>query len=698
MGTDAGAGPAIAVDHADPRAAEADATDGADGAEGVEEADAAAEPPEPAGTAEPERDRQVARLVAVAAIVAAVVPVLLAGVRGAVHGWMPTGDDAYSAVRAWDVFSSNPPFLGTWSSASVYTGHEVNHPGPLQFDLLAVPVRLLGQGAGSAVGLALINAAAVALIGWLVLRRVGPAFAALAMGASALLSLSLGSEILYDPWSQHAPLVPFSLFLVAVWCVVAGDVVALPIMVVAGSYAFQTHLSYTVLVPGLAALAVGATLIRLAGERRRDREGWRTEGRRRAARWLALTAAVALVCWAQPLAQQLLGSGEGNMLGLLRASRVETVTPGVGRALRAYGGTVAVPPMWLPPSFGSPSFRLDGSGRPTWLAASALIALAAALAVLTWRARSRGSAAVAAATGTALAALVLGWVTTIEMPIRLGMVATYARFMWPLGMFIWLAVAVGVLDEIRVRWSVPARRLALPGLAVAVVAGAAALPTVDNESATFPWTIAAVRSLDDDVVAALQDRGPVLVQMENDLSVGSAGPGFFIVLQEAGIPFYVDDEHLVSQLGGDRRYAPGDADVRLIVRGGIRDHPQPGEELVARWSPLSEEEEAEAEALSAQLRDIVAEHGVPLHEGAEDVIRHLDMGYLLDAIADARHHPDDIVGLHILRELWAGIPALYSGAPAPDARVFPADLMDRWCELTVRRERQPISVYLAPVS
>ena len=81
---------------------------------------------------------------------AAVLPVVVAGVRGALRDWLPTGDDAYSAIRADDVFSRNAPLLGTWSSASNYTGHVINHPGPLHFDLLAVPVRLFGHGAGTA--------------------------------------------------------------------------------------------------------------------------------------------------------------------------------------------------------------------------------------------------------------------------------------------------------------------------------------------------------------------------------------------------------------------------------------------------------------------------------------------------------------------------------------------------------------------
>ncbi|HEY3141778.1 MAG TPA: hypothetical protein VGJ86_11650 [Acidimicrobiales bacterium] len=633
----------------------------------------------------PDVDATSGRL-AFLASVAAVVPILVAGIRGALTDWTPTGDDAYSAVRAWDLFTSNPPLLGTWSSASDYTGHEINHPGPLQFDLLAIPVRLLGHGAGTAIGLALVNATAVTLIAWLVHRRLGPAAAALAAGASALLSWSLGSEMLYDPWSQHAPLIPFSLFLVAVWCAVAGDTVALPVMVVAGSYALQTHLSYTVLVPVLAAFALVAVIVHL----RKDR--------RRAIRWSLITAAVALGCWAQPLIQQYTSEDEGNLAALARSAGADAPTPGLARAVRAFGGTVAVPPMWLPPSFGSPSFHLSGAGRPTWLAATALIALTLALALLGWRAHRRGSTAVATGAWTGLAALALGFVTTLQMPIRMGMVATYARFMWPLGMVVWLTLGVAVLDEVRAHLTsaTASRRLVLPGLALALTAGLATLPRVDNQTASPRWTVDAIHGIDDDVVAAVEDQGPVLVEMHAHLTVGAVGPALFVVLQDAGIPFLVDDEHLVSQLGEDRRADPGEAKVRLIVKGGREATAGPNEELIASWQPLSDDEQARLDDLSDQLRTIVADQGVPLTDDGQRILEGLGMDDMLQKLAQAKDDPDTVVKDEVLRELWSGVPALYDGHPVIDEDVFPAKLMRPWSQLIQRYERQPISVYLAP--
>jgi hypothetical protein len=658
------------------------------------------------GSGSPDR----ARAIGWVAIVVGVAPILLAGVRAAWRGWTPTGDNAYSAVRGWDVFSSQPPLLGTWSSASLYTGHQINHPGALQFDLLAVPVHLLGHGPGTAVGMAMGNAAAVGLVGWLVLRSLGGAAAATAMAFAGLLTWSLGSEMLYDPWSQYAPLLPFALFLVTVGCVVAGDLAALPIMVVAGGYALQTHLSYSLLVPGLTGFALAAVAASSIRQRRRDAAGWR-RARGRTLRWTAIGAVTGLAVWAQPLVEQLSGAGEGNLAALARSRSAPAPTPSLGDSVRALGGTVAVPPAWLPPSYGSPSFHLDGSGRPTWLAASGLLALTLALVVLGVRAWRRGSPAVAGATATALAALVIGFMTVDRAPMRFGIVPTYLRWMWPLGMVVWLAVGLALLDEVwsrrqaRVAGPVPGPGLGRPtarwasvGLAATAVTAAATVPTVDNGTASPPWTVDAIHEVDDDVAAAVDGEPGVLVEMGGHLAVGATAPALFGVLQEAGVPFYVHDVALVRQLGVDRAYEPGDATVRLVVRGGRADRARPGERLVAENDPLSGAEERELARLTDEVREIVARHGLPLVEDARSVFTMLDRPDEVDRIAAVADDPDEALRSGLVRLLWANGPLVdLAGGPLLDTGVFPVELLDRWSELDERSENQVIHVYIAPL-
>ena len=80
---------------------------------------------------------RLAALVAVAAV-----PIVVAAARAVNRGWYPLGDNALYALRARDVLTSNHPLIGTWTSASLASGIDLNHPGPLLFDLLAAPARI----------------------------------------------------------------------------------------------------------------------------------------------------------------------------------------------------------------------------------------------------------------------------------------------------------------------------------------------------------------------------------------------------------------------------------------------------------------------------------------------------------------------------------------------------------------------------
>jgi hypothetical protein len=92
-------------------------------------------------------------------LLAAVAPIIVAAARAIDRGWIPVTDNALITIRARDVLTDHHPLLGTWSSASGTTGTAFNNPGPLLFDLLALPARLLEGGAGVAVAVTVLNVA-----------------------------------------------------------------------------------------------------------------------------------------------------------------------------------------------------------------------------------------------------------------------------------------------------------------------------------------------------------------------------------------------------------------------------------------------------------------------------------------------------------------------------------------------------------
>src|SRR5258708_17482938 len=167
----------------------------------------------------------------VGSIVVAVVPVAFATARAIHNGWLPTGDNALFAVRARDLFTHHLPLLGSWSSASVSAGPQLNPPGPLYFDLLAVPASVVQSGAGVAFGVALVNALCIVGTAVFAYRRGGALLGTIAMAATASLCWTIGSELLFEPWGPHAVLLPLLFFLVLVWALTAGGLLALPFAV-----------------------------------------------------------------------------------------------------------------------------------------------------------------------------------------------------------------------------------------------------------------------------------------------------------------------------------------------------------------------------------------------------------------------------------------------------------------------------------
>ena len=101
-----------------------------------------------------------------------------------------------------------------------------------------------------------------AIAGCVVLaKRIGglsiAAFMALTLTAT---TMAVAPRFFLEPWNVWVPVFAFALFLVLVWGLVCEHVALLPIAVAVGSHCVQTHISYTVLVTGLARLGT-----RLAG-------------------------------------------------------------------------------------------------------------------------------------------------------------------------------------------------------------------------------------------------------------------------------------------------------------------------------------------------------------------------------------------------------------------------------------------------
>lgn len=650
------------------------------------------------------------RLVLAAAVVGAVLPVVTAGVRAVGRGWIPTWDRAYPALRAWDVFTAHSPLLGTRSTASDY-GSATSHPGPLEFQVLAPWVRVFGLSDGTALGVAFLNALCVVAVAWLAYRRGGQLAALLATAAMATLAWSMGSEMLYDPWPPHVVLFPFAVFLTAAWSTADNDLVALPVLAVSGSFVLQTHLGYAVLVPGIVLISLGMLGARLMSERRRATPTSESSRPRRR-RWGGIAAGTALACWAFPLIEQITGRYGGNMGSLIDAatsSRSDTAS--LGTAVRLVGGTVALPPWWLPPSFGSPAVDVMGEGVSLPLAVAGLCILVAVLVACLRRARRRERTALSAGLGMVLGTIPLAVYTTDNAPLDLGIQVGYVRYLWVLAAFLGLMLALALADEVRHCRSTEAsvRRVAPVVIAVVtVVAGVLAVPYADRGHDDFTGSVMATRSLAAQLLDEVDGEPPLVIEMSGDLTLASwVGPGLLVELQEAGVPFVVRSPALIRQLGNYRAYNGRNAELRLsVVAGRSAQAPRrltptsPRPRVVASFDGLTPSEHQEFESLRIKLRDaIVKAGGLPLNPYpslSDDFPVPRDEVYrLIGAVEALGDDPDDILesdelaGLLVTLELgYADVDDVF------DREAVPTDDLIRYGQLRYSLTHLSITVYL----
>lgn len=555
-----------------------------------------------------DRSGRLLATLAVVSVVLVALPVAVAAGRAAAHHWLPSGDDALIVIRARDVFSRHPPLLGLSTSASE-SAAPANHPGPLLFAALAVPVTVLGRGVGAALGVGAINIAAIVGIALAVWRR-GPApLVILAMAVTGVLTWSMGSEVLYDPYQPNVVVLPFLCLLVLVWSLSCGDAVLLPWAVGVASLVVQTHIGYAYIVPVLGLWGF-ATLV-LTSRRSRE-ENAVGRGRIRWPRLLAISAAVLVVCWAPPIWEELHPGGNmTRLVDALRSSHARTV--GLHDSLRYVARVLALPPLFFPPSyahtFRPPPFAIGAHDLPSFAAAAgALGGLAVVLVGGWWLSRRRDRTA-AWAFVTAGVAVVMS-ITTVSRVPRTGPFAVAPHMvhsLWPVAAFTTFAVLAALARSARQL----ERPIALGLVPVVAVLAAVNVPTRPTPSSTTDaWAVPAVRALDRQM-GGFEHRRVLYDRVAGFLDV--YGPAMLAELRARGVAFKVTDPFLERQLGPSRVYNGHNADVRMFIRTDAQDLLMaPGAQLVARYDGLSPSEQRERDRLAGELAAEIDAHGLRL--------------------------------------------------------------------------------------
>jgi hypothetical protein len=650
-------------------------------------------PPAPA----PRPHRPVARrnlILARMSLAAALAPVVVAAFRALVGGWVPVGESALVAVRARDVLAGSSgggvPLVGPWAETSAQLGVDVHHPGPLLYDVLAVPLRVAGAP-GLVVATALINALAIAGIFTVTRRVAGSTMAALAMALVTVLCWVMGTVALIEPGYPGTVVLPFLLFLVLTWAVLCGEEWWLPVAVAVGALVGGTDLRVALFVPVL--LAVGAVSV--------ARSAWGLPVRRwgRAAAVLAVAGVVAVVCLAQPVAEELRGDGDGNLGHLWEGAAEHTSTLDLGSSARVLARVVALPPWWVRPWHADDLGVGPGGtpGPPLVLVVVALVGISVQAGLRLRDARRRDDQITASGLVVALVSAAVAFVTVELLPTTpFGTAVPQLRWLWGVGVFVSLVLFVSGIQDLPTprggRWW-PASLAAGACILVAV----ATFPATDRGAVATTAGHEAAEDVTREVARA-DLRGPLLVECDEHL----LDPWCETVMAELsleGVRYVVDDPDRVAALGDGRR-ADRDEDVTgtLTVAAGDGTLAMPRRaQRVADHRALSEDETDELQDLRDALAVAIAVGDVTLNDRGEKVARDgtlisVDPGrprLRIDSDAALAVRPE-MFGAH-RRDLVAMVDHDLVDAAAPWRGA-----LDRYRELQDRWDATTVTIYLQP--
>ncbi|HEY5011347.1 MAG TPA: hypothetical protein VIK61_01410 [Acidimicrobiia bacterium] len=582
------------------------------------------------------------RLFAIALLVLVLTPFAVALVRAFGDGWIPSGDEANIATRGLDVFSRHPPLTGLPSTSLLY-GDQIatNHPGPIEFYLLAVPVRVLGMSAGPLLTAAVINAAFSLIALWAFFRRLG--LTAMLWAGVLLLAVmwSAGTAVLTDTLSSSMTMYSVVCVAVLAWALVDGDLRLLPLASLVASYAAQQHLAAALVVLALMVVALSALSIQIVIRVRRGD----TTIVKAALRWAAGAAAIAAVCWT-PVAIDEITGHPGNLTKIVRFARDNT-RPTMGLKSGLYQALHSVAPPTILSRTDTTGLFFLNAPRPLQMSLGVLVV--AALVALAWETRYR-SPAVARLALVALVLLAAGIVNGSNVPRGVESVKlNLYRWTWALALLTWTALGLGIAHLARratskIAIAHRATRLIRPALllVVALIAGSILLVSGSDDHNRERPEFRAEKRIITQVLAHVDRHHPVYITSNGNDATLSVAPYIIFRLVQAGLHVEVT-AFGTSTAGIGRAYQPGSHPTRIVVSSGKAERASGPGRLIAlepfgpgrtaRYDELSATRTALLDRLSAEARGVKVE----LAPGARALIDREYSGlprYQLDQLLD----------------------------------------------------------------
>ena len=526
------------------------------------------------------RSRQVNTVLVVAIAGLALVALIRLLIAAGAVDWLPVGDHVAMKLRALDVGTSETPLVG------VYSRFGWNHPGPMLFYALAGPLRLSGLADNSMLFTAIaINLGAMAAALWMAARVRRDTLALTALFI-ALLCLGLNLGTLADPWNPYVILLPMFAAIIAAWRITAGDRVAGIVLVVAGSFAVQSHLGSAPVM--LAVTACGRLGLGLRIRSDQDRE--------RDVRTLLWMLGIAALCWLPPVIGELTGGGNLRAIGSFLLHGEGTVN-GFADGARIIGRALSIPGNWVrgaEPVQGDWCWRCTSGhvDSGSWPIPWALFALVGST-VWAWRRRWHDELRLCL---VALVAILAAFLAASRVE---GVVVPYlVRWVWVVAAAAWFAVGIVVLAAIRTRSADLGARLGAVAtivvLAILVIAG----PNLDPLTGYESWNRTIKAVVDPSLDAIATAPGPVLIRSNFSVD-GAVASAILERAEERGLDVRRTDD-LAYIFGDHRTIVPTDAASELVViagEGRIELLADPRFREIVSYDPLSVDERNELDAI-----------------------------------------------------------------------------------------------------
>jgi hypothetical protein len=519
------------------------------------------------------------RWIALAAFVLLAVPFVVALVRAYRGGWVPSGDEANIATRALDVFSKHPPLTGLPSTSFLY-GAEVftYHPGPIEFYLLAIPLRVLGMTTGPLLTAVAINGAWVCIALWVFFRRLG--FGAM-LWASVLLQAvmwSAGTSILTDTLLSNMTMYSALATAVLAWAISDGDYRLLPLGAFVGSYGAQQHLATTLLVAVLVVYACVSLAVVLRRAKRRD-----PEHAPAVRKWVYAGVGVGLLCWLPPIVDEIKGR-PGNFTAIWDFARDNNrATLGWGRAFRQMFHAIT-PPTVLGRTDTNGSWFI---GHVTLARGIVGVLMLVALALVVWWFR-RERTSVARLGVITFVVLVAGLFTGSNVPESVEMFrANLYRWTWTAAflMIATLGIAIALLlrrvgavraPNVRVQRLAPVALLLVAALVAGCTASIRGADDTNREAKSWAFEKRAAKA----ILARIHKDKRIQVTISGHAALTTGGHLIFRLVQ-AGVPVRLQPSDAIF-LGRHRRIGKNEHVPAIVVQSGGEDLPTPPGQLLAR--------------------------------------------------------------------------------------------------------------------